>query len=74
MARGGRGGVEDNGEVRRRLFREQFEERVGEAVDGGSVAARGGADRVGGKGKMGAVAQRHAVEEKECVFAVGHGG
>ena len=72
VARGGRGGVEDDGEMGGRLLGEQFEQRVGEAVDGGGVAARGGADRVGGEGEVGAVDERHAVEEKEGVFAVGH--
>ena len=74
MARGGRGGVEDDGEVGGRLLGEEFEQGVGEAVDGGGVAARRGADGVGREGEMGAVDQRHAVEEEEGVFAVGHGG
>ena len=73
VARGRRGGVEDDGEVRRRLLGDELEQRVGEAVDRGGVAARRGADRVGREGEMGAVNQRHAVEEEERVFAVGHG-
>ena len=72
MARGGRGGIEDDGEMRRLLVVHQLEQRVGEAVNRRGIAARRGADRVGGKSKMGAVNQRHAVEEEKGVFAIGH--
>ncbi len=73
VARGGRVGVEDDGEMGGRLLGQEFEERVGEAVDGRGVASGGGANRVCGKGEVGAVDEGHAVEKEESVFAVGNG-
>ncbi len=74
VARGRRGGVEDDGEMGRGEAAEKVEQRVGEAVNRGGVAARGGADRFGREGEMGAVDERHAVEEEELAGGFGHAG
>ncbi len=74
VPRGRRVGVENDREVGRVEAVEQVEQRVGEAVDARGDAAGRRADRVGREREMGAVGQRHAVQKKKCVVAIGAHG
>ena len=60
--------IEGDGDVRRTLFLDQFEQGVEKAEDGGNVAALRIDHRIAHEGEVRPVNQRHAVE-KEKFFA-----
>jgi hypothetical protein len=67
VARGGGGGVENDGEMGGGLVGEDVQEGVGEAEEGGGVDAIAGEDGVANEGEVGAVSERHAVEEEKPI-------
>ena len=76
VARSGGRGVPGDGEVGGFLVLDDGEKGIGEAEEGGGIHALGVHDGIADEGKVGAVDEGHAIEEKEAVGlgCFGHGG
>ena len=67
MARRGSGSVETGRDVRGAFVLQNAQQRIGEAVHGGSIDSLGIADGIGKKGEVGSVSQGHSIQNKKAL-------
>ena len=67
MARRGSGSVETGRDVRGAFVLQNAQQRIGEAVHGGSIDSLGIADGIGEKGEVGSVSQGHSIQNKKAL-------